>query len=394
MRKPDAKVVVAVWGRRAGKTTGAVEALMLLGLERRVKVGWFAPVSKATRVAWEHACSVIPRSALLDRSETEKSLLLVNGSRFQFFSLDEPDNVLGWGFDLVLLDEGARVSKYARDEIVAPMVADRDGTLVAITTPKGRTGRGGWVWRDFQRAKQGLPGYYWLAGPSTQNPLPSIRSWVKWAKDNLPDRVYRQEILAEFLEQEEVILDLRPACVGGGSEGDPCDLPFEMEPSPGRHSLGCDLAKVRDWTVVTAVDLETGQLRYADRFHRMSWEMQVHRVLHAQERYAGVLNVDATGLGEPVVEMMERAGLVVNPVKFTVDSKTELVESLIVAIERSEFTMPWIEQAVAEADTLECDLLSSGRVRYRAAEGFHDDFVMSLGLAVHGLRHRVRGVPV
>ena len=62
------------------------------------------------------------------------------------------------------------------------------------------------------------------------------------------------------------------------------------------------------------------------------------------------------------------------------------------AIEQKEFTMPWIAEAVSEGETFEADVLSSGRMKYGAAQGFHDDIIISLALAIRAARRRITGV--
>ncbi len=386
MRLPGAKVISVPFGRRSGKTTGAVEAMGERAIESKTRIGWFAPVTRQMRAAWEHSKICIPEAAVARRSESEKWIKFVNGTVWQFGSLDEADNALGWGYRWIVIDEAARVSKYARDEILLPMAADYNGTIISITTPKGRKGKGGHVFRDYQYAKAHKPGYFCTSGPTFENPLPSIRAWCDWAKDNMPRDIYRQEILADFLEHGAGILDLTPICVNGGSELAPVPYPYQEDPEgETSFSIGVDLAKTEDYTVIAAIGRESRRLRYFDRFHRIGWDVQIAKIAHVLETYPGVVYVDATGLGEPVVERMEQAGLPVEPVKFNNDSKTGLVQGLQVSVEREEWSMPYIEVAVSEADTLECEVISGGRLRYQATEGFHDDTIISLGLAVAGL---------
>lgn len=415
--RPDAKIVIGAFGRRWGKTTGAVELLLRRGLRQRLEIGWYAHVAKAVRPAWEHALSIIPPTAILRKSETEGQLQIVNGTRFQFGGLEEPDNVRGRGHDVVALDEGAMIGGRARDEIIYPMLADRNGQLLVFTTPKGKRGRGAHVYRDYRRGEgwetgQNEPGFFALRGPSTQNPLPSIRAWCEFAKGNLPEAIYRQEILAEFLDAGGAVFNLEPCLTLGGDERAPVSLPW-LGACPqdaagiyiGRRTIwGVDLAQRQDWTWIWALDAETGDCVYQDRFHHMAWDAQIARLGQAVTRFVAPARqvdcrpvkgvdaevfIDATGLGGPVVErFMQWAGqsrlIAVNPVVFTSERKQTLIQGLQVATERKEVHSPWVAELVAEGDAFQADILSSGRMKYEAAEGFTDDGINAWALAVYG----------
>lgn len=410
------KVVVAACGRRWGKTTGVVE----MKVRRTIKVpgirlGWFSPTYKSVRVAWEHFLRTVPKSYIEKKSEVEFDVTLINGSRWQFWSLEKPDNVLGWGYDDAVLDEGARVSLYARDEIVAPMVADRDGQILVITTPKGQKGRGGHVWRDVKKAQSKEPGFAYRSGPTHENPLPGIQKWLTFAERNLSDRTWRQEILAKFLEEGAAVLNFEGIATLGGDAQHPVPLPY-FRPWSGLPTIGgLDLADAQNYTVLSIFERPpTGKrnLVALDRFQRIGWENQIDRVIKTLRRYSRtraeaeatgkpartlVLYADATGVGDAVVEFIIKAigaagvSVQVIPIKFSNDSKMEIVQSLVIASEQKEIAIPWIEEALSEADTLEEVALKSGRIRYQAAEGFHDDIAMSLGLATFGMNRTITG---
>ncbi len=195
-------------------------------LAAAIHVGWFGHQFNAVRVAWEEFIKRIPPSALEYAKESVHDLMLINGGRTEFFTADNPDSALGRGFDLVILDEGARVRQIVRDEIIPPMLADRDGTLAIFTTPKGKHGRGSHIYRDLRKAQTGEKGYFWMQGPTTENPLPAIRSAVEFARENLPNEAFRQEYLAEFLDYGAGVLDLKPVCVLGGDDRNPVELPY------------------------------------------------------------------------------------------------------------------------------------------------------------------------
>ena len=385
--KPDARVIVAVLGRRWGKTVGTVEMILELALASAIKVGWFAHQYAAVRIAWEEFTKRIPPTALNYARETTHDLELINGSRVEMFTAENPDAALGRGFDLVVLDEGARIRAMVRDEAIPPMLADRDGKLLVLTTPKGKRGPSAWVWRDLRKAQSNQAGYYWLQGPTSDNPLPAIQEHIRFAEANLPRDAYRQEYLAEFLDYGAGVLDLTPICTNGGSEQAPVALPFE-EPHDGEPCvMGLDLAQREDFTAAVVLGQQSKRVRAVHRFNRLAWETMVERVGSLAGRYGNCpVMVDATGLGGSVVEMLRNRMQNVTPVTFTNDSKTTLVQGLQVAVEKREFSMPWIAELVSEGAAFEAELLPSGRIRYEAAEGFHDDLVVALMLAVVDLQ--------
>lgn len=362
-------------------------------LAAAIHVGWFAHQFNAVRVAWEEFHKRIPPSALVYSKDSLFDMKFKNGGRIECFSADNPDSALGRAFHLIVLDEAARVKRIVRDEILPPMLADYDGKLLEFTTPKGKKGIGAHVYRDIKKAQAGVPGYYWMQGPTTDNPLPAIRSAVAFARDNLPDDAFRQEYLAEFLDHGTGVLNLATVSVLGGDEQHPVELPYRAEPDAdvddGPYVMGLDLAQRVDWMVATVLGSKSGDVVAMDRYQRLPWEVQVARAVELALSYQAMVFVDATGIGGPVYEMLANAGLDVSPVVFTSQMKQQLIQGLQVAVEKKEIQMPWIAEAVAEADTFEADVLSSGRIRYAAAEGFHDDIVISLALAEYG-RQRVQ----
>jgi hypothetical protein len=173
----------------------------------------------------------------------------------------------------------------------------------------------------------------------------------------------------------------------GGSAEIPVTLPYryelEKDETP-RTVMGLDLAQRNDWMVGTVLDVDTGEMLAMDRYQMLPWDVQVERAANTAHYFRANVYVDSTGLGGPVVEMLQNRGVSVVPVPFTSERKQEMVQGLQLSIEKSEIAMPYIAEAVAEAESYEAEVLSSGRVRYGSADGFNDDIVTSIGLAVYG----------
>lgn len=413
VEKRDAKVVIAACGRRSGKTTGLVEILARLSARRRpLAIGWFAPTYKQAKIAYRKLLWTYPQNLIVHKSEVDLELRLATETRWNFWGLDRPDNALGWGYDVAVIDEAARVSAYARDEIISPMVADNNGMVVSITSPKGRKGRGGHVWRDWKRANAKEPGYYNATAPTHDNPRPGIQKWVRFAEKNLPEDIYRQEILAEFLESGGQILDFTGVSTLEGDERHPVSFPWSRPWEPEEDAFaGLDLGQAKDYTVLGIFGADSGRMLAADRFRRLPWRATCERVRAMVKDYCRAkaervdgrvrparqlaLYVDATGLGGPVVEMLYEVlvdlPVEVIPTVFDNLLKTSIVQGLQVATQRREIEVPYFTEAISEGETFEMTGLSSGKVQYSAAEGFHDDIVMAWGLAVLGMNRRVTG---
>ena len=77
------------------------------------------------------------------------------------------------------------------------------------------------------------------------------------------------------------------------------------------------------------------------------------------------------------------------PIKFTSDSKSNLVNALGTALERKEVTYPRDDALIAEMEAFSYKELPSGKFQYGAPDGMHDDCVIALALAVWGKNRSV-----
>jgi hypothetical protein len=166
-------------------------------------------------------------------------------------------------------------------------------------------------------------------------------------------------------------------------------------PEPGHsYHAGIDLARKKDWTVITIMDSRTGAVVAFDRFHEVSWSLQYERCAEVYKRFGcRRAIVDQTGIGDPCVEELRKRGMQIEGFIFSKNSKKALIETLVVACDNVEITLPAMPRFEAfreEMDVFEYQL-DGGEVKYGAPSGFSDDCVMSLALATHGLKKPVPG---
>ena len=158
--------------------------------------------------------------------------------------------------------------------------------------------------------------------------------------------------------------------------------------------IGCDVAKHTDWTVLIAMDAETGRCFAMERFNHLDWPIQKERILAFARKYRGRIILDATGVGDPIYDDLKRVYGDIEGFKFTSGSKTALVQRLIVAVEQRKVSWPatsgrsavdsgqW-DILTSEMKRYEYEISPSGGITYNAPSGYHDDCVMALALANH-----------
>jgi hypothetical protein len=115
----------------------------------------------------------------------------------------------------------------------------------------------------------------------------------------LTERRFAQEILAQFLDDAGGVFRGVMACATATRQ----DGPIE-----GHHYvMGVDLARRVDFTVCTVIDTTTHQMVAMDRFNQIDWSLQVQRIKTLALRFnVSRVIVDQTGVGDPVVEQLQR----------------------------------------------------------------------------------------
>mgnify|MGYP000722087285 CR=1 FL=1 len=370
---------VVACGVRWGKTTLAAMEGLAAAMEPMTRsVGWVvAPTydlaDKVFREILFMAHRKLPHR-IVKIQENQKRIVLRNAgggeSEIRAKSADNPVSLLGEGLDWLVVDEAARLKPRVWEGHLSQRLIDKKGWALLISTPKGKG-----VFYDLYRLGQGLdPSYESWNRPSTLNPHLD-GDHVNEQRLRIPERVFAQEYLAEFLEGAgSVFRNVRDCAVG--------EL---QEPERGeRYYAGLDLAKVQDYTVLVIMN-KRREVVFVDRFHRIDWSLQIERVKAAAKRYGDArILCDSTGAGEPLYEDMRKAGLRVDSYKFTAQSKTDLINHLSLLLEQKKLVLPRPEawpEGIDELESFEYSVTETGHTRTGAPSGYHDDCVIALALA-------------
>jgi phage terminase large subunit-like protein len=300
-------------------------------------------------------------------------LSLHTGSVIHARSADKPENLRGHKAHRIILDEAGFIKDDAVSNVIEPMLADYNGSLIKIGTPNGRNH----FYDSFTRSDELYSSYQF---PSWSNPHISQEFIEQKKKEYGESSIkFRTEYAAEFIDDQNTVFQWRAVqqCVQ--------DVEQREHGVSGRsYVVGCDIAKYQDYTVIVVLDAteEPLQLVYFERFNKMPYSYVVERIRDLYQRFnhAKVV-VDSTGVGDPLLEQLQNIGA--EGYVFTQRSKMQLIERLAAALDNQQVVYPGIPELIDELKFFEY-VRTGSNYKLEARQGFHDDCVIALALAVYG----------
>lgn len=347
---------------------------------------WGAPTFRQCGIGWSELYQAAGGIAAFNKSSMEVAVPPKLGV-ITFVSLDNPDNARGKTASLVIVDEGGFVQDLAWYEVLRPMLSDTNGAALIMGTPKGRN----WLYREFVAARDAPDAASWQIptlgveirdGRLIRKPHPLENPDFKFAEAeamfrSMPERTFRQEFLAEFIEDAGLVFR-NVRAVSTVKPG---------QPQAGHaYTMGVDWARSYDWTVLSVFDATTRQQVALDRFNRIDYQFQLARLRVLYDVWQpGQIIAETNAMGAPLIEQMQRDGLPVTAFTTTAQTKAQIIEALALAIEKGEIALLDDAEQIAELEAFDMERLPSGSFRYGAPQGMHDDMVMALALAYSGL---------
>lgn len=371
-------------GRRFGKTKLAARTIISKALAKPGSMNWWVANSyKNVRRGYREVVRQLPPSLLAKPAPADTSnellLQLKNGSVIEFYSGGNPDALAGEGVNFAVIDEAALIPDIVWQQLIRPTLMDTKGEALIISTPRGKN----WFYTMFRRGQDPLDREYasWQFAQSS-NPYIDAEE-TEAARTELPELLFRQEIMAEFLAAGASIFGL-----GLEREGSVVDGLYAPK---GTLYMGVDLAKHEDFTVISVSRGEDRKPVFHDRFNSLSWPTQRQIIREAvadlealPEVESVTVLMDSTGIGDVNYDDLSDEGLDVIPVKFTNDWKEKAVKLLAADLEQGKaFILP---EQVREFESYEMSMTEAGRLKFEAATG-HDDEISAKLLEHWGLYH-------
>ena len=306
LHRSCARFRILACGARWGKTTAAAYEICAAMLDQPDTYWCVGPIYSIANVIFKKILHIWlnNRPDFVEKySESERYIKLINGAECHGKTADNPASLLAVGVKGMVLDEPALMKEEVWQVFLQSRLNDKKGWALFTGTPKGK----GWYWLIFKRGKEpGQDDYWSTEGPTWQNPCID-KEWLLSQRPSYTEKGWAQEVLGAFIDdQGAVFRDIRGKDRIRGawnSETNVADEPIARK----IYSVGADLAKHQDWSVITVLDAQ-GHLCFWERLPQgMGWPSQRARILAVSQKYNNATcYIDSSGIGDPVLDDLRR----------------------------------------------------------------------------------------
>lgn len=349
-----ARFNVLMCGRRFGKSELS-QIKMIKTATFGQQIAYITPTYKLAKVFFTKLSTLLP----FPNNISDLRITFPNEGSVEFFTGERLDNLRGRKFHGVIVDEAAFIPNLEDGWLnsIRPTLTDYKGWAWFLSTPRGKN----FFYSLYMKQEDGWKSFKYS---TYDNPYIDKKE-IDEARRQLPAPVFEQEYMANPMENA--------ANPFGSQNIKDC---IKLQSNQESVCYGIDLAKSYDWSVIIGLDAG-GNVCYLDRFQK-DWH-STKQVIKSLPRKPMLL--DSTGVGDPIFEELQREGLMVEGLKFTQNSKQQLMVGLQNAIHQKTIGYPY-GVIVDELEVFEYQFTASG-VKYSAPSGFHDDCVMALALALN-----------
>lgn len=376
MHDKECKFLIARWSRQCGKTIFAEIMLIEYLCKKNTFNAYISPTFSQGKKVYAELNQLLEGSGIIKKSNAaDLRIDTIYGSSLKFFSMESPTAIRGNTISgLLVLDEAAffPVQLPSGEDpyynVIFPIIKARKPKVLVISTPCGRQG----MYYDlYLKAFNKEKGYRELTATIYDDELIS-KEEIEDIKKGYPPLAFKQEFEVEFLDNALTVFPNFENCFDGHFERGKCWI--GIDPS----SVG------EDNTIVSIInkDNQVKQIKVDGTL-----DVKYAKISQILNKFSPVATyIENNSIGEVMAnEIRKKLYRKSNFYTFTTtnESKKQYISLLSVAIANGEIHFESDNKLLySELSTFTFKLTKGGNITYAARDGYHDDTVTSLGIAL------------
>lgn len=376
MHSNDCQFLIARWSRQCGKTVFAEIMLIEYLCKPKTFNAYISPTFAQGKKVFAELVQLLDSTGIIKKANGQDlKIESIYGSTLKFFSMESPVSIRGNTVSgILVMDEAAFFPSQLPDgsdpyyNVIFPIIKARKPKVLVISTPNGRQG----VYYDlYLKAFNGEPGYRELTASIYDDDLIKPEE-IEELKRGYPPLAFKQEFEVEFLDNALTVFPNFESCFDGKYENGKCWI--GIDPS----SVG------EDNTIVSIVNSNKQVRQYKiDGSLDVKYD-KIGKIIN--EYHPVATYIENNSIGEVMAnEIKKKLNNKANFYTFTTtnETKKQYISLLAVDIANNEIHFePDNRLLYTELSTFTFKLTKTGNVTYAAKEGYHDDTVTSLGIAL------------
>ena len=349
--------------RGSGKTLAAINFAMFWGLQKKNrKIGWCSPTFSQAKSVLDQIVQAAP-DLVESSNRMEAVVTFINGSTIKFLSSDSADNIRGFRFTHLILDEAAYIKDSVISTILLPTLNPNGKKCLLVSTPAGKNHFFSWYMKDDV-----------ISHRITLEECPYIsKTLLDEAKASLPSDIYAQEYLAQFVDSANDVFKSidKVAFVGEYRKGGDVYVGIDtgLSDDASVMTLISPIGRVMNVVSISQTDINTAATLFLK-------ELQGYNVVGGY--------IEVNGIGRAMYDLVGPKHRRIKKFNTNQNNKTEMVRKLIGDIETMTIELPSAElcpELHREFATYTYKLSPTGKLSFGHISGGHDDYIDSLMLS-------------
>ena len=265
--------------RGSGKSLLAINCALYWALNKpNQKLGWCAPTFSQSKNILDQIVTAA-KDTIESSNRMEATIQFINGSTIKFLSSDSADNIRGFRFTHLILDEFAYIKQKVIDTVLLPTLNPSGKKCLMVSTPAGKNHFYTWYMKDEV-----------VSHRITLEDCPYISTTLlDEARKSLPPDLFAQEYLAEFKDAaNDVFTNIsRVAFLGRYEEG------------RGQEAyIGIDTGLVDDFSVLYIIS-PIGKTLFVERINNENINTIANKFINTMSGYKIIGGyIETNGIGK------------------------------------------------------------------------------------------------